>query len=545
MSLMASIASLPASVISSLRAVIPLCRVINIDDMLFSSRWTEIRSYRTPEHLAKSLSWLNEASQDPQLFRDILFALGDLEIGRQVAPLVSVELQNRLKAELRRSWQKVDFHMLSRYVLADRNLPPPILDFQQFYERFSLSPNSPERCEDGLAALVRSMPDSWYIQSVVSVYCPDAIAQPRMLELLLPYIPGSGLDIGDAAFLAGRCWRHLRDNASFNLYGKLMLLFRPTDLGRYNAAIKDDYGGHSGLIELLTFLCTSHYRTRPNGPAVEIVMDLLKQEPKREYPCLAHLFGTIPQSSAFVSPFAANSLSIWARRGWSYEEIYHLLRALPLFQYRHCKWNNSDRPTTSEHHRSLERALGLLDDGDKLDIINLILDRLSILAIAEACESEDPSRRCIAGICTAIVCQVHRLVAEEATFELGERLLANFVSRTAKEGGRSLTWELRSHLEQWRLNQRDAHTAEWAQRCHKALLSLRPLCQKYESLRAHWDRIGFPADLEDIPETPPYNMWPFFEDERATTHSDPDAEPRRVVYRVLEIFPAPSPPLRS
>ncbi|EJD51439.1 hypothetical protein AURDEDRAFT_159171 [Auricularia subglabra TFB-10046 SS5] len=122
--------------------------------------WTDVRPSPSVGRLAKALSWLSGASQAPDVLRDIIVALGDLEIGNEVAPLVSSDLRIRIRADIRFNWKKVDFLTLARYVLADRNLSrDPLLSYHQFIGRFDMQSNPNLHCEDGLAAAVVVAPD--------------------------------------------------------------------------------------------------------------------------------------------------------------------------------------------------------------------------------------------------------------------------------------------------------------------------------------------------------------------------------------------------
>ncbi|EJD51503.1 hypothetical protein AURDEDRAFT_111693, partial [Auricularia subglabra TFB-10046 SS5] len=134
-----------------------------ISDWFLSSTWTDLPVERRPQLIAGALSWLNGASPAQEVFRALLFALGDLEIGGEVAPLVSSELNARVRAEIRRTHQEVDYLTLSRYVLAERNLrQEPVLSlwhFDRFESALGMDPSL--RCEDGLAAVIKAGPDQF------------------------------------------------------------------------------------------------------------------------------------------------------------------------------------------------------------------------------------------------------------------------------------------------------------------------------------------------------------------------------------------------
>ncbi|EJD36751.1 hypothetical protein AURDEDRAFT_174198 [Auricularia subglabra TFB-10046 SS5] len=257
-------------------------------DAFVGTAWIDLPVDRRPELISQSLSWLSGASQAPEVFRAILFALGDLEIGEQVGHIAPQDLQTRIRAEIREHWQRADFHTLSRYVLADRNFRGnPVLSYKQFKERFDLAGNPSLRCEDGLAAVVRVDP-AYILTDDVARYAPDRISHPRMVEFLLNLITSDSPKSAESfIILANKYWDHVTSNRAFRLERELDRRLSPEMHKRYAAKIADEYGGKSGAVEILTFLCVNGVMGNvAMTAAVELVMHILDTTYLPQYhPC--------------------------------------------------------------------------------------------------------------------------------------------------------------------------------------------------------------------------------------------------------------------
>ena len=97
-----------------------------------------------------------------------------------------------------------------------------------------------------------------------------------------------------------------------SLYGTYTVVARHSDQSQ------DNYGGTSGAIELLTFLCCHGViEDVTKAAAVELVMELLEHLPRREHRCLAYLFG----SSDLWYP-------TWKDRHWSWRPLFYLSASL-------------------------------------------------------------------------------------------------------------------------------------------------------------------------------------------------------------------------
>lgn len=314
-----------------IHTILSSVRRLPVSDWFHSSAWTDLPIDRRPELLAKALSWLSGASQAPDVFMAVVFALGDLDVGPQVGKHTSPALRTHLRADIRRTWQQVDFLTLARYVLADSNTPgDPVLGYDQFTGRFDLSKNPALRCEDGLAAVIRT--DSRNIwHSDVSKYLPDQLAQPRMLEFLLPYMPNPEKHrINRLILLSNRSRKHLRTTNSFNVGNLEVHLYeslRPETRKAYATAITVKYGGTAGAIELLTFFCCHGVIDDNVIPAaVELVMDLLDHLPHGDHRCLAYLFGS---SKLWYAT--------WKNRHWSKDTLLYLSASLLMSCLHPCE----------------------------------------------------------------------------------------------------------------------------------------------------------------------------------------------------------------
>ncbi|EJD51462.1 hypothetical protein AURDEDRAFT_159195 [Auricularia subglabra TFB-10046 SS5] len=192
-----------------------------------------------PELIAQSLSWLSRASQAPDISRAVMFALGDLEIGDQVGHLVPLELQTRIRAEIRQNWQQADFLTLSRYVLADRNFPgDPVLSYTQFQQHSDVESAPSLRCEDGLAAIVKLSPFN-VIPEDIALYTPQHVSQPRMRDFLHPFTARATYEA--MVVLANRYSTHLTPSDVFRLEVQLRLRLRPWMLKDYLAKVSNEY----------------------------------------------------------------------------------------------------------------------------------------------------------------------------------------------------------------------------------------------------------------------------------------------------------------
>ncbi|EJD51490.1 hypothetical protein AURDEDRAFT_159223 [Auricularia subglabra TFB-10046 SS5] len=232
-------------------------RALQMGQWFTASTWTDLPVDRRPELISGSLLWLSNASQAPDVFRTVLFALGDLDIGEQVGRVASRELQTRIRAEIRQHWRRVDFLTLSRYVLADRHLSgSPVVDYWQFIARFDVT-NTPLRCEDGLAAIVKIRPNEISAFDIAS-YCPDRVSQPRMVDFLLPFMPpGTFWSVEPLIVLLNKYRAHVMPNVALRKRLEVKL-YQCLDLDRhegYATHILNEFGRRAGVIELLTFLC--------------------------------------------------------------------------------------------------------------------------------------------------------------------------------------------------------------------------------------------------------------------------------------------------
>ncbi|EJD51514.1 hypothetical protein AURDEDRAFT_181817 [Auricularia subglabra TFB-10046 SS5] len=214
------------SIQSRLRSISSAIGRLRVPDWFLSSRWTDLPVARRPELLAAALSWLNSASPAPDVFRALLFALGDLEIGGQVAPLVSSELNARMRDEIRRTHQEADYLTLSRYILAERNLQPePTWDSWDL-GRFepALEMDLSLRCEDGLAAAIKIDPFDHSVFTILR-HCPAHVAQPRMMEFLLPSIAHTRYEPAQVLIVLANCcmtgmWHELERHVINSLDGE-------------------------------------------------------------------------------------------------------------------------------------------------------------------------------------------------------------------------------------------------------------------------------------------------------------------------------------
>ncbi|EJD51526.1 hypothetical protein AURDEDRAFT_111695 [Auricularia subglabra TFB-10046 SS5] len=339
--------------------------------LLGSSTWTAVRLDRDPKLVADSLSWLSGASPAPEIFSAILFAIGDMEFGGKVGPRISSQLRARVRAEMQHSQHKADFLTLSRFVLAQRNIPGrPIISYQQFKERFDMKNNPSLRREDGLAALILLSSTKRYPSaSDVRAYCPQSVTQPRMMEFLLPSIPPQPNFLDNIVVLACCYWSHLEVDDTFDLGAELLRLMTPDphestykdmqvsmqeEYANFTSKIKEIYGGvQAGPIELLACLSSGspwfgdvwigHLSgEEADRAAAELIMRSLEWvEPPGSHPCVASVFGYTDEARASKLFSAA-----WTDRRWSRVQLGCLLRALPLHKYHH---NDSTFLSTPDH----------------------------------------------------------------------------------------------------------------------------------------------------------------------------------------------------
>ncbi|EJD51456.1 hypothetical protein AURDEDRAFT_159188 [Auricularia subglabra TFB-10046 SS5] len=509
-----------------LASVLSLYRRLRISDAFVGTAWTDLPVNRRPELISQSLSWLSGASQAPEVFRAVLFALGDLEIGVQVGQIAPQGLQTRVRAEIREHWQTADFHTLSRYVLADRNFRGnPVLSYLQFRERFDLEGNPSLRCEDGLAAIVRLDP-AYIVADDVATYAPDHISHPRMTRFLLDLItPGSHRAAEPFIVLVNKYWDYVMSNHAFRLERELDRRLSPGMRKGYAAKV-DEYGGKSGSVELLTFLCG-------NGAmddiavtaAIELVMHVL--EPTWliwEHPCLAYLFG-----NSDLRPFA------WAGRAWSSDQINSLSRSLDR-SLRNTLYavTNQTSPEALGRRRGFVLALtrtvvmllarqgpldddecvrvrflhaqlchprSLLDNDERNEVIRLALEESALTGITiTTVFTREPDAEAVVETAATIIRHISHLLRDADYAWEGEELFGLLALVEAKPTeGKNEPWDLGEWIRNGALSilERFPETTPAFQGLHEELVAIYPLCAQSSTVAHHWDRIGYPGRPDD------------------------------------------------
>lgn len=529
---------------SRLQAIVSPIQRVSLDDWVFSSTWIDLPSDCRPKLAAEALSWLNGASQAPDVFRAIVFALGDLNVGPQVGLHTSVVLRAQLRAEIRSMWRHADFLTLSRYVLADRITPgDAVLAYYDVEDRFDPSKELVLRCEDGLAARVKLW-SPFISLDEVATHFPCRLTQPRMVEFLLPYIRRTSEYLPRVLIFIAHCYRaHLREGTSFSLNNLESHLYEALvnseTREEYATEVNVKYGGAGGAIELLTFLCCNHvhdYVTKT--AAIGLLIELLDNLPRREHRCLAYLFG-----SNHLCDVA------WPESPWSWSSLSNLSRCLENsrrhpFQPTSARTQSDDREfdfalaftsvmllspghdVFGTEEKSVAFLFGYLcqpsspsipDSDGKLRVIRLILETgalLRIVGMPEYLNYDDNDIQYGLGVLTAIITDLGRRLREGATDREWEQLFQALAYTDVKgENGASRTWDLGVWLrtQSFKILKDYYASATSMQSVHDALVEIYPLCDANHELRAQWDRIGYPGRPGDIFSDPFLDVGAFFE----------------------------------
>ncbi|EJD44727.1 hypothetical protein AURDEDRAFT_166211 [Auricularia subglabra TFB-10046 SS5] len=506
-----------------------------------TNHWTDPGLDPSPELLAQSLSLVHEVSPTPDITYSILVALGALDLGPRVAPLVSGALRTRMCAEVRHSWATADLGRLSRFILADQNLSPwndPMIYYAQVKPRFEDVLQNPSlRLEDALFAAVRLYTQGSVSSAAIERCCPDVVSQPRALRCLLKYLRG----VHDTAaysviVVARRYWRYLLHDTTFNLEAELWDSIGIRSQRQYLMQVQSQ-------LELLVFLAVRAPPGLEKACFDLLVEALHSEEANIEHPCLVYAFG---------SDDAAINQAAWPMPPRPFQPS-SLAKALPLRQYGVYAWDRSVPPAPQHRadfglssartvvhllsaaqprlsssrrfrygsnwvalstvelcvrylHNCLCRPRSMLAADARSQLIRLIVETSALVRASDfearcGASSPEPSERGIINVLTAIARHVLQLLGtgstDPASTTTGARIFCLFSFSEAKDSnGATVSWDLGRYLREIaaRLPGRDPSAEVSMRRLCSVISALGSFCSTRDDLRAAWSRINPPTD---------------------------------------------------